>query len=331
MENKYVKQYPDLMAGKKVMYVHGFGSSAQTGTVSRLRTVMCNATVIAEDMPLHPQEAIELLHRMCEEEHPDLIIGTSMGGMYTEQLYGYDRIVINPAFRIADTMAQHGLTGAQTFFNPRKDGVQKFFVDNNMVKEYRRVSEQCFSHVTDEERQRVWGLFGDCDTTVDSWDLFRQHYPTAIHFHGEHRMDDKSYMHGVMPIIRWIDDRQEGRQRPVLLVTLDSAKDAYGEPRSSMQKAFRRLIETYDVHLVAPADFNDRTAIADTMAWAEKHLDAPSYNHLSFENNPAMLLGDYLVSTTPCKNFMGTVIPFGSDTFKTWEEVITYFDRLGGQ
>ena len=326
-----MKQYPDLMAGKKVMYVHGFGSSAQTGTVSRLRTVMCNATVIAEDMPLHPQEAIELLHRMCEEEHPDLIIGTSMGGMYTEQLYGYDRIVINPAFRIADTMAQHGLTGAQTFFNPRKDGVQKFFVDNNMVKEYRRVSEQCFSHVTDEERQRVWGLFGDCDTTVDTWDLFRQHYPTAIHFHGEHRMDDKSYMHGVMPIIRWIDDRQEGRQRPVLLVTLDSAKDAYGEPRSSMQKAFRRLIETYDVHLVAPADFNDRTAMADTMAWAEKHLDAPSYNHLSFENNPAMLLGDYLVSTTPCKNFMGTVIPLGSDTFKTWEEVITYFDRLGGQ
>ena len=119
MENKYVKQYPDLMAGKKVMYVHGFGSSAQTGTVSRLRTVMCNATVIAEDMPLHPQEAIELLHRMCEEEHPDLIIGTSMGGMYTEQLYGYDRIVINPAFRIADTMAQHGLTLAQTFINPR--------------------------------------------------------------------------------------------------------------------------------------------------------------------------------------------------------------------
>ena len=331
MENKYVKQYPDLMAGKKVMYVHGFGSSAQTGTVSRLRTVMCNATVIAEDMPLHPQEAIELLHRMCEEEHPDLIIGSSMGGMYTEQLYGYDRIVINPAFRIADTMAQHGLTGAQTFFNPRKDGVQKFFVDNNMVKEYRRVSEQCFSHVTDEERQRVWGLFGDCDTTVDTWDLFRQHYPTAIHFHGEHRMDDKSYMHGVMPIIRWIDDRQESRQRPVLLITLDSARDAYGEPRSSMQKAFRRLIETYDVHLVAPADFNDRTAMADTMAWAEKHLDAPSYNHLSFENNPAMLLGDYLVSTTPCKNFMGTVIPFGSDSFKTWEEVITYFDRLGGQ
>ena len=107
-ENKYLTQYPDVMNGKKVMYVHGFGSSARTGTVDRLRRVLCNATVIAEDMPLHPQEALDLLHRMCEAEQPDLIIGTSMGGMYTEMLYGYDRIVLNPAFKIGETMVEHG-------------------------------------------------------------------------------------------------------------------------------------------------------------------------------------------------------------------------------
>lgn len=331
MENKYVKQFPDLMAGKKVMYVHGFGSSAQTGTVTRLRKVLCQATVIAEDMPLHPQEALDLLHRLCEEERPDLIIGTSMGGMYTEQLYGFDRIVINPAFRIGETMVEHGMMGAQTFFNPRKDGVQKFFVDNNLVKEYKRVSAQCFSHVDDEERQRVWGLFGDADTLVDTFDLYREHYPTAIRFHGEHRVDERSYMHAVMPVIRWIDDRQEGRQRPVVLIALESAADKWGKPQSSVQKAFRRLIEHYDVHLVAPADFNDSSHMAQTMAWAQQHFDAPVYNHIIFTNHKHLLAGDYLVDVAPCDNFMGTVVTFGSDTFKTWEEVITYFDRLGGQ
>ena len=30
-------------------------------------------------------------------------------------------------------------------------------------------------------------------------------------------------------------------------------------------------------------------------------------------------------------SFMGTRIDFGSETFKTWEEVIEYFGRLGGQ
>ena len=28
---------------------------------------------------------------------------------------------------------------------------------------------------------------------------------------------------------------------------------------------------------------------------------------------------------------MGAVIDFGSDEFKTWEEILVYFDRLGGQ
>lgn len=328
MENKYVKQFPDLMAGKTVMYVHGFGSSAQSGTVRRLREVLCRATVIAEDMPLHPQEAIDLLHRLCDEHHPDLIIGTSMGGMYTEMLYGYDRIIINPAFEIGDTMVAHGMTGAQTYQNPRKDGVQNFLVNKAIVKEYKDISARCFSGVNDEERKRVWGLFGDEDKTVDTFDLFRRHYPTAIHFHGEHRMDDRSYMHAVMPVIRWIDDRQEGRDRSVIFITIDSVRDAYNQPRSSAQKAFRRLLETYNIYFVAPADANAPQAMQPTMAWLQQYFDAPVYDHIIFANQPQLLIGDFLISTTPCDNFMGTTLQFGSDTFKTWEEIITYFDRL---
>ena len=35
--NPFIKQFPDLMSGKKIMYVHGFLSSAQSGTVKMLR------------------------------------------------------------------------------------------------------------------------------------------------------------------------------------------------------------------------------------------------------------------------------------------------------
>ncbi len=331
MENKFFKEFPDIMAGKKVMYVHGFGSSAATGTVSRLQRVLCNATVIAEDMPLHPQEALDLLRRLCEEEQPDLIIGTSMGGMYTEQLYGFDRIVINPAFQIGETMVEHGMMGAQEYFNPRKDGVQKFFVDNNLVKEYKQITKGCFSGVNEEERRRVWGLFGDADTLVHTFDLFRQHYPTAIRYHGEHRVDERSYMHAVLPVIRWIDDRQEGRQRPIVFIGADSVKDRLGHPASSSQKAFRRLLESYQVYIVAPADSNSKGEIDETMAWMLDTFDAPAYNHLIFTNERHLLMGDYLIDTTPCDGFFGTVVTLGTDPFKTWEEIITFFDRLGGQ
>ena len=84
-------QYPSLMKGKKIMYVHGFMSSAQSGTVARIREMLPSADVVAYDLPLHPEEAMALLREKCKEQNPDLIIGTSMGGMYTEMLYGYDR------------------------------------------------------------------------------------------------------------------------------------------------------------------------------------------------------------------------------------------------
>ena len=147
--NPYIKQFPELFKGKKIMYVHGFASSGQSGTVTRIREVFPNATVIAPDLPIRPQEAMDLLRQVCETEKPDLIIGTSMGGMYAEMLYGYDRILVNPALQMGDTMKDHGMIGAQHFQNPRQDGVQEFIVTKAMVKEYRNVQEQCFAHVTE--------------------------------------------------------------------------------------------------------------------------------------------------------------------------------------
>ena len=64
MENPYIKQIPDLMSGKKIMYVHGFLSSGQSGTVKMLQELMPNATLIAEDIPVHPEEAVEMLKKM---------------------------------------------------------------------------------------------------------------------------------------------------------------------------------------------------------------------------------------------------------------------------
>ena len=34
MDNPYVKSFPGVMSGKKILYVHGFGSSGQSGGVS---------------------------------------------------------------------------------------------------------------------------------------------------------------------------------------------------------------------------------------------------------------------------------------------------------
>ena len=324
--NQYIKQFPDLFRGKTVMYVHGFGSSGQSGTVTRIRQVLPNARVIAPDLPVHPQEALDLLHHLCSEEHPDLIIGTSMGGMFAELLEGYDRILINPAFQIADTMGEHGLTGKQQFFSPRQDGVQEFYVDKPLVKEYRNLTAQNFAHAADAgEQGRVWGLFGDEDTTVNTIGLYSEHYTKAIRFHGEHRMNDQSFMHSVVPVIRWIDDRQEGRERPMVYIDVRALCDQRGMPRSSAQKTVRQLLEHYQLFFVAAAPA-DAQYYAQTVEWLYEYINVPAWGHTIFTNQKQLLYGDFLVDVDKTDG-MATLIQFGSDTFKTWDDIALYFSR----
>lgn len=328
-QNPYIKQFPELFKGKKILYVHGFGSSGQSGTVMRIREVLPSAEVIAPDLPISPQEAIDMLRNLCSTERPDLIIGTSMGGMYAEMLYGYDRILVNPALQMGDTMKEHGMIGAQHFSNPRQDGIQDFIVTKALVKEYKEMTEQCFSNVTPEEQGRVWGLFGDEDTTVDTYDLFHSHYPTAIRFHGEHRMNDKSFMHSVMPVVRWIDDRQEGRERPIIYIDVNTLVDKWQKPQSSSQKAIRQLLETYQLFFVAPS-LAEADAYASMLNWLYEYVNVPAYAHTVYTCRKDLLYGDYLIDTSKTEG-MATLIQFGSDTFKTWDDILAYFSRLGGQ
>ena len=300
--NQYIKQFPELMKGKKILYVHGFGSSGQSGTVTRIREVLPNTTVVAPDLPIEPEEAMALLRQVCDKEHPDLIIGTSMGGMYAEMLRGFDRIIVNPALEMGETMKAHGMMGAQHFSNPRLDGVQDFIVTKTLVKAYKDMTEHCFKGLDDEDLQRVWGL---------------------------HRMNDQSFMHAVVPVIRWIDDHQEGRERPIVYIDVNTLIDKWGKSQSSAQKTVRTLLETYQLFFVAPAPAEPQH-YADINQWLYEYINVPAYGHTVFTNQKTLLYGDYLIDAEQTEG-MGALIRFGSDTFKTWDDIADYFSRLGGQ
>ena len=223
-------------------------------------------------------------------------------------------------------MKAHGMTGTQQFQNPRLDGIQEFYVDKNLVKEYKEQSEHRFEGITNEELKRVYGLFGDEDTTVDTFDMFHEVYPNALHFHGEHRMNDRSFMHSVVPVIRWIDDLQEHSERPIIYIGIETLADAYQKPASSMQKAIRLLIEHYQVYFVAPCSQYD-----ETTAWLTEYINVPAWRHTIFTHRRDLLYGDYLISLLKEGDTMATLLQYRSDTFKTWEDIIEFFSRLGGQ
>lgn len=321
---------PGLFAGKKILYVHGFASSGASGTVGRLRLLLPQATVIAPDLPVDPHEAISLLKDLCARENPDLIVGTSMGGMYTEQLTGYDRICVNPALHLADTILKNNGLGKQEFHNVRQDGQTSFMVTKALLEDYRAVSDNRFSVV---EPDRVYGLFGTRDTMVNCFDEFAVHYPQSIHFDGEHQLNDHTFLWTLLPVMQWIDDRQEGRAKRTLMVEMhDVLRDTRNDlPVGEAFKVFHHLSELYDAYIVCREDPNKPERWGENLEWASAHIGVPAWNRVLVGNHPELLMGDYLLTRQGCDGFLGTVLKFGEDPFRTWADVQTFFDRLGGQ
>lgn len=323
---------PDVMSGKKIMYLHGFASSGQNGTVKTLRTLLPQTEIVAPDIPVEPAEAMEMLRTLCESEKPDLIIGTSMGAMYGEQLSGFYRILVNPAFQLADTILKNNGLGRQDYHNPRQDGQTSFLVNKALLENFREVSAHCFEH-SEEDAEKVYGLFGIHDNLVHTFDLFNEHYPNAIRFDGEHYMNDSTVLHAVLPVIQWIDDKQEGRAKKTVMIAIEGTLDT--EPVPVSVKTFRKLCESYDCYVLASAEYNKPEKWAESVKWSEDHLGVHAWDKVILANRKDLIFGDYLIDRHidrhNVSDFMGTVIEFGSDTFKNWDDVLTFFGRLGGQ
>ena len=258
-----------------------------------------------------------------------------MGGMYAEMLYGFDRILVNPAFQMGDTILKNNMLGKNTILNPRKDGIQDFIMTKSMLEEYKEITGLCFPGVHKEERDNhVYGLFGDNAPTVHTFDLFSKHYTNAIHFHGEHRMNDDILYHSVIPLVRWIDDKQNAKERSIIYISIDALRTSDGRARGSAQKAFRYLLESYDLYVIASAPTNNHKYAEEAHKWVEEYINVPAYNRLIMTNQKNLLYGDYLIDPDKkdgAGDFMGTLLQFGEDPFKTWDDTIEYFSRLGGQ
>lgn len=198
---------------KKLMYVHGFASSGSSGTVMTLRRYMAGWRVVAPDLPVDPFEALELLRRMVDEEQPDIVVGTSMGGMYTQQLWGVPRIVVNPSFEMSRSLL-FGKMGRNKYMSKRQDGAAEFRIDKSVVERFKEMEKHQFEGITDEEKMLVVGLFGDKDPVVHFQPLMAQLYgeERCRWFAGEHRLNDTVVKKVLIPLIDELVGKDECEQ-----------------------------------------------------------------------------------------------------------------------
>ena len=179
-------------------------SSGASGTVESLRHMLPELEVCAPDIPVDPVEALPYLRQYVEEQKPDIIVGTSMGAMYAQQIFGYKKICVNPSFNMSTMSKVMKANTTYPFQNGRKDGARTFKITGQIVKNFNMMERQQFKGITDFDRENTYGLFGMHDTTVNCYDLFKKYYSNAQRFDGEHRLNDKSLKTAVVPLIKQI-------------------------------------------------------------------------------------------------------------------------------
>ncbi len=191
------------MERRKMMYVHGFGSSGSSGTVMALRHHLPHWQVIAPDLPVDPFEALELLRSIVEREKPEIVVGTSMGGMYTQQLWGVPRVVVNPSFEMSRSLL-FGKMGRNKYTSKRQDGATEFRIDKAVVERFKLMEKEQFAGINEEEKRLVIGLFGDKDPVVHFQPLMASLYgeERCRWFSGEHRLNDKIVKNTLLPLLQ---------------------------------------------------------------------------------------------------------------------------------
>ena len=187
----------------KIIYFHGFGSSHASGTVEILRRELVEDEIVAPDIPIDPVEALPYLKELCETEQPGLVIGTSMGGMYAQQMRDFKRILVNPAFTMS-TMSKVLKTGEHHFYSGRYDGAKTFKITKDIIQHHNQMERQQFKNITEEQKATCWCLVGLHDTSVTNAEaLFKKNYLAdhVIRFDGEHQLNDKVIKKVLLPLI----------------------------------------------------------------------------------------------------------------------------------
>ena len=189
---------------KRIFFLHGFTSSGACEIANTLRDELDGiAEVVAPDITLHPYQAMDMLQDLCEEYQFDLIVGSSCGSFYGQQLVrftGLPAILVSPFLKMTEFLTPR--IGVYEYKSPRKDGRQQFEITPELIAEFAAMEAHQFDCYDPCNRDRVWGMFGSQDALANFRNLFTEYYPTAIDFDGPHTMTAENVRQDLVPVIK---------------------------------------------------------------------------------------------------------------------------------
>lgn len=196
-----------------VLFLHGFFAAGACAPAQALTQGLAGqARVISPDLPLHPGEALDLIHRLCLQHHPAAIVGNSNGAFLAQiaaSRLGLPALLGNPHLEMTRFLTPR--LGPHEYKAPRADGRQHFVIDQPLIDEFARLQQHQWDYDSSANRDRIWGLFGTSDTPAHYEPLFLEHYTHAFHFPGAHTPTPDEVLRYYVPLVVQLIDRYATR------------------------------------------------------------------------------------------------------------------------
>lgn len=161
----------------RIGYVHGYLGSASGESFKRLKKF---APEWVEIIPLEYDDrngelAMESLHNLVQEHNINFLIGSSLGGFLTLNMWGYPRIVINPCYHPSVELP--------------KLGASKEYVDS-----FKLFEEDLKKYNDHEERENVTAVFGDKDELLGLryMNEYNEDFKYSYLVESEHRVSEEA-------------------------------------------------------------------------------------------------------------------------------------------
>ncbi|MCM1319630.1 MAG: hypothetical protein NC217_04545 [Muribaculaceae bacterium] len=157
---------------KHLMYIHGFMSGSNGTKQKQLaKKLKGRYEVIAPELTADPDESLAIINRMIADCHPEVIVGTSLGGFMALMCESGDAelVVANPCLYPQEELSRWK-DEPQTYFCPRIDGNQTYTLTQATLDKYLKYDAVAAAA---EKKDRLKAVCSSCDEILGD-----RHYKT---------------------------------------------------------------------------------------------------------------------------------------------------------
>ncbi|MCM1223333.1 MAG: hypothetical protein NC548_53660 [Lachnospiraceae bacterium] len=124
------------------IYIHGYLSGANSSTGQKLKAMKGERfNILTPEVDADPEHSLEIINKLIQKTKPAIIIGSSMGGLYTLACNSGETplLLINPLLTPVETITEHFFNKTLSYHSQRLDGATETTITNRELSQFAEI------------------------------------------------------------------------------------------------------------------------------------------------------------------------------------------------